>query len=130
MKMTINEILEKVKEGLADAGDFAVKTAGDASEGAKKVFNKSKHSVNIMELNSEIDKAYKEIGKLVYLAHRDDAENAEAIEEKIAEIDAKISEIAELRGKIDELSDTKTCTSCGAKNDKSAAFCSKCGSAL
>lgn len=128
--MNINEILEKVKEGFAVAGDFAVKTAGDASEGAKKVFNKSKHGVNIMELNAEIDKLYKEIGKLVYLAHSENAENAELIEEKIFEIDAKLSEVAALREKIDELSDTKTCQSCGAKNGKDADFCSKCGSAL
>ncbi len=128
--MNFNEILNKVKSGFSVAGDFAVKTAGEAGEKATKVYHKSKHGVNIIELNAEIDKVYKEIGKLVYRAHRDGEENAELIEEKMSEIDAKLSEVEELRGKIDELSDVKTCASCGAKNNKNAAFCSKCGSAL
>lgn len=127
--MNINEIMDKVKSGFSRAGSFAAKTADTAGKEATKVFNKSKHGVNILELNADIDRLYKEIGKLMYAAHKDGAENAELIEEKLVEIDAKFSEIEALRDKIDELSDVKTC-SCGAKNDKDASYCKNCGSEI
>ncbi len=124
--MNINEIIDKVKEGASRAGSFAAKTADTAGKEATKIFNKSKHSVNIMELNADIDRLCKEIGKLIYSAHKGEAENAELIEEKLCEIDAKYEEIEALRDKIDELSDVKTCV-CGAKNPKNALYCHKCG---
>lgn len=124
--MNINEIMEKVKAGVSRAGSFAAKTADTAGKEATKVFNKSKHGVNILELNADVDRLYKEIGKLMYSAHKGEAENAELIEEKLCEIDAKLSEIEALRDKIDELSDVKTCV-CGAKNPKDALYCQKCG---
>ena len=124
--MNFSEILKKVKTGLGTAGEVAVSTANTAGEKAKVVFDKSKHSLNLLDLKSECNALYKELGKLVYAAHKGEDDNAELVEEKIAEIDAKLCEIEEVREKIDELSNIKTC-SCGAKNDKDAEYCKKCG---
>lgn len=128
--MTMNELLEGIKEGAAYAGEFAAKTAVSAGKKASEVFNTSKYNLMIFDLKNDISALLKEIGALVYATHKDGADTAEKIDEKLYEIDAKMARIDEIRALIDDIKDAKTCKSCGARSEKSADFCKKCGTKL
>ena len=128
--MTMNELLEGIKEGAAYAGEFAAKTAVSAGKKASEVFNTSKYNLMIFDLKNDISALLKEIGALIYKTHKSGDDTAELIEEKLAIIDEKNERITELKALIDEIKDTKSCPACGAKSEKSAEFCKKCGTKL
>lgn len=62
MDAKVREILMKVKESAVDAGRSAGKVATD-------LMNQAKLNLRIVELNSEIESAYKNLGKMLYAVH-------------------------------------------------------------
>ena len=62
MDAKVREILMKVKESAVDAGRSASKVATD-------LMNQAKLNLRIVELNSEIESAYKNLGKMLYAVH-------------------------------------------------------------
>ena len=127
--MNLSNLFEKAVNSAKTAYEFAAKTANTAGKKAEVVYNKSKHNLSIFDLNGELDVLYKELGKLIYAAHKGE-ENTDAVTEKIESIDAKLAEVEALRDKIDELRDWKECTACGFKAEKDAQYCKKCGTKL
>ena len=59
--MTMNELLEGIKEGAAYAGEFAAKTAVSAGKKASEVFNTSKYNLMIFDLKNDISALLKEL---------------------------------------------------------------------
>ena len=128
--MTINELLDSIKEGAAYAGEFAARTAVTAGKKAGEVFNTSKYNLVIFDIKNDIIDLLREIGELIYETHKNGKDNTEKIEEKLAEIDAKRERIEEIRDLIDDIKETKTCRECGKRSEKTAEFCKKCGKKL
>lgn len=128
--MTMNELLDGIKEGAAYAGEFAARTAVTAGKKAGELFNTSKYNLVIFDIKNDIVDLLREIGELVYETHKSGKDNAEKIEEKLSEIEAKKARIEEIRGLIDEIKDAKSCKSCGTRCEKSAEYCKKCGNKL
>ena len=86
----------------------------------------TKLNVKAADMQNAMDKLYFEIGKIVYLASKNEMDQTEQIDEKILVIDELgvilrdfRSQIANLRGKI-------ICPQCGAENTKDSNFCKKC----
>lgn len=96
MDPKVKEILSKAKVGAVDFGKAAGKTMN-------KVANQTKKNVKIFQLKTEIDVAYKEIGRLVYAIHHGDDVCSEAVQAQLEAIDSKNEEIAALKAELDDL---------------------------
>lgn len=130
MNEKMNDLLQKVRAGAAAAGDFAVKTANSAGKKATEVFNVSKLNLAIFDLNNDVNTLYKEIGRMIYLSHRNEDTSAELLQAKLEEVDGKLQEIELLQAEIETLRDVKECKACGTKMGKDAQYCKSCGSKI
>ena len=65
--------VEKLINRIRNTADYAVETGGKVvnvvGKKAEKMISATKETWKIFDLNKEVDLAYKEIGKLVYLTH-------------------------------------------------------------
>ena len=93
MDPKVRELLSRVKESAITYGRAAGKFASEAAE-------KARLNIQIFDLNTEIDIAYKEIGKLVYAVHAGEEVCNEAVQGQIDTIDSKKSIIVELRARL------------------------------
>lgn len=104
------------------------------TETAKAAAKKSSDLVEVTKLNmsigseeDKIEKVYKEIGKIVYENYANGGNVEDAFIEKCKEIASYENNIKEMRNKVRELKNVKTCPSCGEELDLEVMFCSKCG---
>ena len=106
--------------------------AGKTGKKAGEVWDQTKMSLRIVDLEGEIKDHYREIGRIVYTSRDDTTIETSTIEEHIAEIDRIMEEIEKLREKIDDLKPTKKCPNpdCGKRCDKDDRFCASCGAVL
>ena len=93
MDAKVRELLNKVKEGALTYGKAASRFAQDTAE-------KARINLQIFDLNTEIDVAYKEIGKLVYAMHAGEEVCNEAVQSQIEAIDTRNAQLVELRGRL------------------------------
>ncbi len=130
MKERIRGIWDKICAGAVVAGEFAAKTAENVGNKATDVFNSSKTNLKILDLTTDIEVLYKEIGRLIYAAHTNEEASTEELDARLAAIDEKNRQIEELRAALGTQSDTKTCSQCGKENLKDSNFCASCGASL
>ncbi len=123
MDAKVREILMKVKESAVDAGRNAGKVATD-------LMNQAKLNLRIVELNSEIEGAYKSLGKMLYAVHNGVEIPADAIDETLTSIDAKKAEIDDIRDALQKAKAGTVCPACGKYVGKKAAYCSACGTKI
>jgi len=129
MKDQISAIWEKICAGASAAGEFAVRTAENVGNRATSVYNSSKTNLKILDLTTDIDILYKEVGKIIYAAHTNEETSTEMLDEILLAIDEKKAQIEELRAAAAEKNE-KVCSACGKENDKDSNFCSSCGASL
>ena len=75
-----------------------------------------------------MNKAYIALGKAYYDKHEVSAE--EELSAEFETIRIGLIKMAELEDEIAELEGTRVCAECGAKVERNAAFCSKCGASM
>lgn len=105
------------------------------SDKSKEAANRVKDITGVLQLKSKlsaekdkINKAYITLGKAYYDRHEGELEEEFADEFHI--IQAGLVKIASLEDEIAELEGTRVCAECGAKVEKNAAFCSRCGAPM
>jgi len=102
------------------------KAAKKTKETSETVVEMAKIKYKLIEIKSDIDDKYLEIGKLVY----NSSEN-EDITDKLKEICEGITELTEkkddLQNTYNDLVSKKYCPKCDMKLDKDFTFCPKCG---
>lgn len=108
------------------------KVIGDKS---KEAANKVKDITSVLQLKSKlssekekVNKAYLSLGKAYYDRHEISIEEEYADEFKI--IEAGLIKIAALEEEIAELEGTRVCAECGAKVEKDAMYCGRCGAPM
>lgn len=118
--MPFMDNLSKLAKQVGDGAKVAAKKSGDMVEVAK---------IN-MAINSEEDKIkglYMEIGKMVF----ENFENTNAVDGAYADNCNRITEIkkniADMRQKIVDIKNSKTCSACGEDMGLDVMFCPKCG---
>lgn len=102
---------------------------------SKVAADKAKNVAGVLQLKSKlsaekdkVNKAYAAMGKAFYEAHKE--EGCEDFAESFAEIGESLAKITELEDAILELEGNRVCPECGAKVDKDALFCKKCGAPM
>jgi TolA-binding protein len=128
MSNRTDDIINKVKAKAAAAGQVAAHAADITAQKAEKLFESTKLTFKLYELNGEIEEIQKKIGAIVYTAHKGGETNQQELDELLKEQDALNAEIAEVRKKIAAGKNNKICPKCGkiCRNDDQ--FCAGCGS--
>lgn len=105
------------------------------SDKSKEAAGKVKDLTGVLQLKSKlasekekINKAYINLGKAYYDRH--DAAAEDDFAEDFELVRAGLIKMAELEDQISELEGNRICADCGAKVDKDAQFCSKCGAQM
>ncbi len=114
-----DQIISKAK----DVADVAGRKATEAAELGKLKLQSA-------QLNSDLSKAFEELGQTVYMAKTGSVNCDEAVEKSVAQITSLKSAIREIAEKIAESKNLVLCPNCGEKNPADAFYCSRCGSAL
>lgn len=130
MKEKIRGIWDKICAGATVAGEFAAKTAENVGNKATDVYNSSKTNLKILDLTTDVEVIYKEIGKIIYAAHTNEDASTEDLDAHLLAIDEKNAQIEELRASLGTKETSKVCSSCGKENPKDSNFCASCGAAL
>ncbi len=130
MNDKMQSVWDKIRFGVYVAGDLAVQTAETAGKKATEVYNASKINLKIFDLKADIDILYKKIGKSVYSKYKDENAEADAVDEILALIDQRKSQIEELEKQLGEARKTKKCEVCGKVSKKDVPFCAACGARL
>ena len=119
----MEKIFYDIKNKVAETAKSAIKKSNEIVEITKLNFT-------IGDLQGQIDKMLKDIGKMIYDAYTEGDVFSEEITAKCEEIDKKSEEIAELKKKLQELKNIKICPNCNKENEADASFCSKCGNQI
>ncbi len=130
MNDKLKSIVDKVCAGATAAGEFATKTAATAGKKASGVINASKINLKIFDLTTDIEVLYKEVGRLIYMAHCNEETSSEELDARLLAIDEKNKEIEELRASLEAEKETKKCALCGKQNARDSLYCSACGAKL
>ena len=112
---------DEMKNKLAATSQSAVQKAKDLTETTRL-------NSQVNETEKEISALYRQLGFVIYQAHRDDPipEGAELIA-RIGELHGKVEE---LKAQIQNINRASHCPTCGAKISKGMVFCTSCGSKL
>ena len=105
------------------------------SDKSKEAAGKVKDITGVIQLKTKlssekekVNKAYIALGKAYYDKHEVSAE--EELSAEFETIRIGLIKMAELEDEIAELEGTRVCAECGAKVERNAAFCSKCGASM
>lgn len=131
----MNIDLDKILETGAQLADSAKKTATDLAQKGKK-------QVDLMNAQTRLSKAQRQLGALVYSLEKNGEKNDLLVKKYVDAISAIEEEIESLKKQESQTSYTytytapaqepgkKTCPQCGAEVDEDALFCSGCGAQL
>lgn len=132
----MNIDLDKILETGAQLADSAKKTATDLAQKGKK-------QVDLMNAQTRLSKAQRQLGALVYSLEKNGEKNDLLVKKYVDAISAIEEEIETLKKQESQGQSTytytyapaqepgkKTCPQCGAEVDEDALFCSGCGAQL
>jgi ribosomal protein L40E len=117
------EWLDKIK-------DTATKTAQIAKEKSGELYEITKLSFTINELETKIDKLFKNTGMLIYRDYENGVELSEDIKMLMQEVDEKFAEIASIKDEINKIKNVSICPNCSKTNPNDANYCLSCGEKL
>ena len=103
MNDKVNDLIEKVKDTAMSAGEVIGKYAGTAKEKATDLLILAKIKAKILDLENEISKNFKIIGKLLYDLHLNKDIDSSVLFAKFTEVDELSAKIYDLKAKTDEV---------------------------
>lgn len=130
MDIRVQSFLDKVKDMAEKTGEAASCAADTVRKKATELASATRLNLQIFDLNTECEVLYKEMGRMVYDLHRGIEVSNEAMDEKIAAVDAKQEKIAALREQLTGMKTLVVCPHCGRTCSREDAFCAGCGGAL
>ena len=110
--------------------DTARSAASAASEKAGEVYEIGKLKLQLSGLNSDLEKAYAQLGRLEYDARKNGSDNSLLLDACVTELDSLHADIDSLIAEISAVTGEKTCPHCGESVAVGAAYCYKCGAKM
>lgn len=119
---------QNIKEMVDTAGD----ALSDVGKIAEEKISDSRVKYQIRQLESEIRRVEREIGRKFYRQSKKDGIDLESYEADILQIDQIKEEIQRFKSSIGEnvVEGEGYCFACGARNPEEAKFCQHCGAKL
>lgn len=124
----MDNFVDKVKDVVGKVGNTVENGIKNVSDSSHKLNEKIKLKKKINTLDSEINKAYVEIGKK-YFEFNSEAPAEEYADNVRTIIDCK-EKLDLLKKELSALDDKKPCPKCGELVSKDQIYCDKCGEKL
>lgn len=113
-------VFENITKKVTETARAAAKKSGEIVE-----ITKLSMSIGVEE--DKIEKAYAEIGKVVFSAYNEGKEVGDTFKELCEKIKSYEDNIKDIKQKILELKNVKVCPGCAAELEVEIAYCPKCG---
>lgn len=115
------DFFENVKSVVSDTAQTVIKKSGELVEASKVQYA-------VFDLKNDVKKLYTELGKLTYLAVKQEEDNSDEIQLKCDILCEKLAKIEALKnnGTISEFK----CPACGRKSDTAGSYCPSCGASM
>jgi ribosomal protein L40E len=110
--------------------DTAIKTAKIVKEKSTELYEITKLSFGVNELEAKIDKQFKNAGMLIYRDYENDLAVSDDIKLILEDIDEKFKEIETIKEEINRIKNVSVCEGCGKTNPNDANFCLHCGNKI
>ena len=126
----VKELLVRIRDSASGAAVAAILTARAAWKRAGQMVDVAKLNVQLFDLNGEFNDILRQMGQVMYDAHRGQREEGDKVSELLERADGLSGRISELKERIAALRQARTCPSCGAVCGKEDQFCRRCGAGL
>lgn len=132
MNENVSKLFDMVKATAVAAGDIAGEAVDAAGRKVNDLWSSARLQIEVVDLQSDINTVYRELGELVYAAHTNPSEQPEGVDEKLGVLDEKNLRLKEIRERLDSLKQMSRCPNenCSAAVDKNDSFCRFCGTDL
>ena len=126
----VKELMDRIRGTASVAADACADTARVAGKKAGQMVDVAKLNVQLFDLNGEFNDILRQMGQVMYDAHRGQREEGDKVSELLERADGLSGRISELKERIAALRQARTCPSCGAVCGKEDQFCRRCGAGL
>ena len=130
MEDKVRELLERIRDTASVAAESAVDTARVAGKRAGQMVDVAKLNLQLFDLNGEFNDTLRQLGQVMYNTHKGLEQADTGVVELLARADELAARSVELKNRIADLRQSKTCPACGASCGKDDQFCRRCGGAL
>lgn len=101
-----------------------------ASKKTNEVISISKLKMEHLNMTTDLQKKYENLGMLCYREFKTSSDNSAAIKQLVQEIDELSIKIDQYKDEISKIKNMIICPICGNRNLKNSVYCSACGSPL
>ena len=126
----VKELLDRVRNTAVGAADAANQTARIAGKKAGQMVDVAKLNVQLFDLNGEFSEVLRQLGQVMYDAHRGQEADGEITAALLERADELSGRVEELKERIAALRQSKNCPACGAVCGRDDQFCRRCGGSL
>lgn len=130
MEERVKELMDRIRGTASACADACADTARVAGRKAGQLADMAKLNVQLFDLNSERSEVLRQLGQVMYDAHRDLPADEESIPDLLARADELSGKIDALKERIDVLRQSRTCPHCSAVCGREDKFCRICGKPL
>lgn len=130
MNEKVYSFLDTVQKSATEAKRVASGVGYMAGKKAEKLATTAKLNAQILSKRREIQKAYQDVGKLMYSKHIGADSEPDALMEKLQALDALHIELAEMEKETGRVTVVRTCPTCGAELRNEDGYCRECGERL
>lgn len=126
----VKELLDRIRDTASAAADSAADTARVAGRKAGQMVDVAKLNVQLFDLNGEFSDILKKLGQVMYDTHRGQAPEGDPVTELLVQADETAAKVEEVKSRIADLRQARSCPACGAPCGKGDKFCRSCGASL
>ena len=120
----VKELLDRIRDTASAAADTAADTARVAGRKAGQMVDVAKLNVQLFDLNGEFSDI------LMYDTHRGQGGESTDVAGLLERADEVSEKIREVKARISDLRQSRTCPACGASCGKEDKYCRGCGAPL
>ena len=122
--------MDRIRGTASAAADACADTARVAGRKAGQIVDVAKLNVQLFDLNGELNDVLRQLGQVMYDAHRGRAGGDESIPDLLARADELNEKIGGMKDRVSALRQSRTCGTCGAVCGREDKFCRSCGQPL
>lgn len=102
-------------------------TAKSAAKKSGEIVEVTKLNINIASEEEKIEKLFVEIGQCIYQQYLDNMDVDDCFKQHVSQIDELRKNIDDIKKKIMQVKNSKTCNNCNCEISNTAIYCFNCG---